>query len=419
MKINKPLMPVNVRGLVSWCLFDWAHSAFPTVIITFIFSTYFIREVAHSTIHGTAYWGWAIGASGIVVALFSPIFGSIADYTGRRKLWLATFTLGTIIFTALLYFTRPSTHWIWWALIIVGIANACYEFTQIFYNAIMTNIVPSSMLGRVSGWGWGVGYLGGLVCLSIALLIFVMSGWFTSHHSINVRIPTLLVAVWFFVFSIPLFLYTPDNQRSSYSFLFAVKKGLVELFRTLKQIRHYSPIFLFLIARLIYTDGLNTLFAFGGIFAAGTFHMDYMQILVFAIVLNVTAGLGALLFAWIDDWIGAKHTILISLIGLMISGFIILTLHSIGWFWVMSAVLGIFVGPVQAASRSYMARIAPPQLINQMFGIYQLSGRVTAFLGPILVSTLTIIFNNQRAGMAVIFVMVFIGFLMLLFAKKY
>lgn len=413
------LTPSDNRGLFSWCLFDWAHSAFPTVIITFVFSTYFTQAVAGSTIKGTAYWGWTMGISGIIVALLSPVFGSIADYTGRRKPWLAIFTLGTIIFTALLCYTRPSIHWLWWALIIVGAANACYEFTQIFYNAMMVSITPKAMLGRISGWGWGLGYFGGLLCLALALLLVTTSGLFPTHHAINVRMTTILVAIWFFVFAIPLFVFTPDKKPISFKLLFATKKGLAELWETLCQVRRYSNIFLFLIARLIYTDGLNTLFIFGGIFAAGSFHMNYTQILIFAILLNLTAGLGAMLFAWIDDWIGAKNTILITLVGLMISGIVVLLIHSIMWFWIMAAILGIFVGPIQSASRSYMARIAPPRLTNQMFGIYQLSGRITAFIGPILVSTFTVVFNNQRGGMAVIFAMVLIGFILLLFVKKH
>ncbi len=412
---NKPTSPF---GIFCWCFFDWAHSAFPTVIISFVFATYFTESVADSTILGTAYWGWTMGLSGILVGILSPIFGSIADYTGKRKPWLAIFILGNVITTALLFFTQPSPQWVLWALIFVVLASVFYELTQVFYNAMMISISPKEKIGRISGWGWGLGYIGGLVCLVIALFLFVDGNWFPKTMSLNIRSTTLLVAGWFLIFAIPLFVFTPDVSPTGSSLSSACKKGLKELWHTLKSIREYKAVFMFLLAHLIYIDGLSTLFVFGAIFAAGTFHMTYMQILIYAILLNLTAGIGAAIFAFVDDYIGPKFVVCISLIAMIITGTIILFSHSIVWFWILSAILGIFVGPTQAASRSYMARLTPSHLTNQMFGIYQFSGRITSFVGPILVGTITEIFKSQRLGMSVIFIMMFVGLLILFATPK-
>lgn len=401
-------------GIFSWCLFDWAHSAYPTVIVTFIFGTYFVRSVAPSTVEGTALWGWTMGLSGVVVAILCPIIGSIADHTGRRKPWLLTFVLLNVMTTSLMFFTKPDVSYIFWALSLLVIANTCYEFTQVFYNAMMTYIAPKEKIGRISGWGWALGYFGGLTCLSIALFVFIRGGWLPTLNNINIRSSTLLVSGWFLFFSLPLFLFTPDLEKNNIKFREAIKKGMHELVSTLKQLKRYKNIMTFLIARLIYIDGLSTLFVFAGIYAGGSFDMSYMQILMFAMLLNVTAGIGAGIFAWLDDYIGPKLTICISLIAIIITGTFLLLISSQTLFWIISAILGLFVGPTQAASRSYMAHITPKELTNQMFGIYQFSGRITSFVGPLLVGTLTKVFNSQRIGMLIIFVLMLIGFLILL-----
>lgn len=404
----------GVLGIFCWCVFDWAHSAFPTVIITFIFGTYFVRSVAHSNVEGTALWGWTMGISGIFVALFSPVLGSIADHTGRRKPWLLTFVLLNVLATALLFFTKPETTFITWALVCLIIANSCYEFIQVFYNAMMTSIAPKDKIGRISGWGWALGYFGGLVCLTIALFVFIRGGWLPTVNDVNIRSSALLVALWFLLFSLPLFLFTPDLEKTDVTVFESIKKGVGELLTTTKELKRYKDIFTFLIAHLIYIDGLNTLFVFAGIYAAGSFDMSYLQILIFAMLLNVTAGIGAGIFAWVDDYIGPKFTICLSLIAMIITGSALLLITSTHWFWIISAILGLFVGPTQAASRSYMAHLTPKELTNQMFGIYQFSGRITSFVGPVLVATLTKVYGSQRLGMSVIFILMFIGFLVLL-----
>lgn len=404
--------------LFCWCLYDWANSAFATVVVTFVFSTYFVRSVADQVNIGTAYWGWMMGASGIVVAIFSPIFGSIADYTGRRKPWLGFFTLLNILSTAALFFVLPEKSWIMPALALLFIANITYEYGQVFYNALMTFIAPKEKIGRISGWGWSFGYFGGLICLALALIIFVNNNSFDLKNDFNIRLSNLLVAAWFLIFSLPLFIFTPDKKLVKVKPKEAIQKGLSELANTFRQVKKYKNIMKFLIAHLLYIDGLSTLFVFAGIYAAGTFNLSYSQILIYAMALNISAGLGALLFSWVDDWIGPKFTVSFSLVMIILSGICILIIKSVMWYWILSAFLGLFVGPTQAASRSYMARLSPPNLVSQMFGIYQLSGRITTFMGPLLVGTLTKWFSSQRVGLSVVFVLMFAGYLVLLSVPK-
>ena len=233
-----------------------------------------------------------------------------------------------------------------------------------------------------------------------------------------VRMTTLLVAVWFGLFSLPFFAWTPDTPSSGLTLRESVGKGLSTLAATLKQVRKYKQIARFLLARMIYTDGLNTLFAFGGIYAAGTFGMTFQEIMIFAIGLNVTAGLGAASFAWIDDWLGSKRTILISVAALTVLGAAMLIIESKTLFWAYGLALGVFVGPAQAASRSLMARMAPEHLRAEMFGLYAFSGKATAFLGPALLGTVTAAFASQRAGMATILAFFIVGGLLMLWVRE-
>lgn len=399
-----------------WCLFDWAHSAFPIIIITFVFSNYFIRSVAHSVTTGTAYWAWAIGTAGVFIALLSPICGTIADYTGHRKRWLAILSLICIIATALLWFVQADSKWIIWALVFVTISQTSFELIQIFYNAIMVDIAPKDKIGRISGWGWGLGYIGGIVCLAIALVVFV--NILPKSADINVRSTTLLVAIWFAIFALPLLIFTPEYSSKKMAISDACRKGLSELWQTITHAKQYKGILLFLIAHLIYIDGLNTLFAVGGTFAGGTFNMSFSQILIFAITLNISAGIGAISFAWLDDYLGSKLTIALSIVGLILSVSLILFAYSLTWFWLFSFALGLFVGPTQAASRSYMAHISPQNLLTQMFGLYNFSGRISSFIGPFIFGILTEAFHSQRAGMSSVVVMMIVGLTLLIAAPN-
>jgi UMF1 family MFS transporter len=398
------------RGQAAWCFFDWANSAFPTVIVTFVFAAYFTRGVAADEEDGTALWAWAQSVSGLAIALASPVFGAIADRTGRRKPWLAAFSALCVAASALLWYAEPDPSYALYALAVFALANFAFEVGTVFYNAMLTDIAPRDRLGRLSGWGWGLGYFGGLTCLVVTLLVFVQADppalGLDKARSEHVRIVGPLVAMWFAAFAVPLFLWTPDRGGAPVRLVQAAADGLRTLAATLRQVRRYGDIAKFLLARLFYVDGMNTLFAFGGVYAAGTFGMDFAEIIQFGIALNVTAGLGAIAFAWIDDWIGGKRTVIVSLAGLIALGVPLLFVEGKTLFWLLALPLGIFMGPAQAASRSLMARLAPPALATEMFGLFAFSGKATAFLGPAALGWATLAFASQRAGMATV-----IGFL--------
>lgn len=405
-------------ALFSWCLYDWANSAFSTIVITFVFSAYFTQHVAEDPIVGTALWGRTLSLAALIVALSGPLLGAIADKTGSRKPWLGGFTAITILVVSMLWFIEPSPHDALRALILVGIAVIAFDFAGVFYNALLPALVPPEKVGRLSGWGWGAGYAGGLACLVIALLGLIQTDtpWFglDIDSAEHVRATMLLVAVWFGIFSVPIFLYTPDPGRAKHPIGKAVHLGIGELVDTFRNVRQHREIVKFLVARMLYIDGLNTLFSFAGIYAAGTFGMSISEIIRFGIALNVTAGLGAAAFAWIDDWIGSKKTILISLASLIVLVGGALFVESKALFWLLGLAIGIFVGPIQAASRSFMARLAPKDMETEMFGLFAFSGKALAFVGPLLVSTVTLQFGSQRLGMAAILCLFLAGLLVLL-----
>ena len=405
------------RAQFSWCLYDWANSGFPTVIVTFVFAAYFSRAVAEDTIQGTADWGHALAISGVLIAVISPILGSIADRSGRRKPWLAVFTAITVVAAALLWYTRPDPADVLWALVFFVIANTAFEIGNVFYNAMLPGLVPKQRIGRLSGWSWGLGYLGGLSCLGLLLVLFVQAETplfgLDKDQAEHIRIVGPMVAIWFAVFAIPIFLWTPDEAGTRVAAGAAIREGLAQLGATLRQIRRHANIARFLLARLFYVDGMNTMFAFGGIYAAGTFGMSFEEIIQFGIALNVTAGLGAAGFAWIDDRIGSKRTVQIGILGLIAFGVPLLVVEGKTAFWLLALPLGIFMGPVQAASRSLMAHLAPPDLRNEMFGLYALSGKITSFAGPAVLAWATLSFESQRAGMATIIAFFIAGFVVL------
>lgn len=407
----------STLGLFSWAMYDWANSAFFAVIQTFVFATYFMSSVAQNDTLGSTQWGNTIGAAGIVIAFTAPFIGAIADQLGRRKPWIGMFSLLCIIATAGLWFVAPSQQFVILALVLVFLGTIGSEFAIIFYNAMLPDLSPKERMGRWSGWAWGLGYAGGLVCLVIALFVFVdvenPPFGLSTDGAEHVRATFVLVAIWYALFSIPMFSFTSDRPSTGVKLMDAAKSGWDQLKTSIKNVRQYRHIVRFLIARMVFIDALATIFAFGGIYAAGTFDFAERDVLIFGIGLNVTAGIGAVIFAWLDDLFGSRMTMLVSLVGLIITTSGVLLVTDVTWFWVFGLVLGIFVGPVQAASRTYMARVSPPNLENQMFGLMALSGKVTAFMGPLLVGWLTFIADSQRIGMSVIVVLLILGFVLL------
>jgi UMF1 family MFS transporter len=408
-------------GLFSWCLFDWANSAFSSIVITFIFATYYTKGIAANKIIGTAQWGNAIALASIIIALISPLLGAIADNEGRRKPWLAAFSVLKFAASALLWFALPNENYATYTLTCVILGTIGMEVGMVFYNAMLSSIAPKEYLGRLSGWAWGMGYIGGLVALIIALFVLLNhSAWFGLNlkTSEQVRICGPLVAVWFAIFAWPIFVFTPDQPSTGLGIYQSMRKGLKALLKTLYSVREHKNIMLFLLARMLYTDGLNTVFAFGGIYAAGTFGMDYSHIIIYGITMNISAGIGSAILAWMDDFKGSKFTILFSLVLMIFAGIGILVVRSHTWFWILSWALALCVGPIQAASRSFMIRITPKELVTEMFGLFAFSGKATAFVGPWLLGLVTLWSQSQRIGMTTVMIFLISGAILLIFVKE-
>jgi MFS transporter, UMF1 family len=409
--------PGAKRSIFSWCLYDWANSAFSTVIITFVFSVFFTRGMIGDETQGSAMWSYAIGISGLCIAILGPVLGAVADHSGARKTWIFWLSMLCILFTSLLWFAEPvaSEANVLFILTCVILANVGYELATVFYNAMLPHIAPRHLIGRVSGWAWGVGYLGGLGALALALFGLVgvgeMEPWFgiTGADSANVRATGPMTALWFILFMIPLLLYTHDVERSPLRIGQSVRLGLAQLKQSLKEIRHHKNLAQFLIASAIYRDGLNTLFTVGGIYAAGVYGMDFVEILMFAIGLNVAAGIGAFGFAGLDDKIGSKRTSILSLIGLVVVGVAVLMAPDKNTFILLAMGLGIFMGPVQAASRTLAGRLAPHGMVTQTYGLYAFTGKSVAFMGPLAYGAATHVYGTQEAGMFTIILFWILG----------
>ena len=404
------------QNVFVWSLYDFANSAFTTLVVTFIYATYFTKAIAENEIIGTAQWSRAVSLTAVFVAIVSPIMGAIADRSNLRKFFLIIMTYTCVIGSVMLFFAQPGE--VMKALTWFVIANIGFELGGVIYNAYLPEIAPENKIGRVSGYGWSFGYVGGLLCLVVALVGFVNPEipWFgfSKEAGEHIRATNILVAVWFGIFSLPLILILKPKPTEPYiKSKFNLLTEINELFHTFKEIKKYKQVLKFLLARMIYNDGLVTIFAFGGIYAAGTFGFSFQEIMIFGIVLNVTAGLGAFIFGFLDDKLGGKITIQTTLIALISAGLLAIFAQTKFYFWIAGIFVGIFSGPNQAASRSLMGRFTPKSKENEFYGFFAFSGKMTAFIGPLCLGYLTEIFNSQRAGVSIVVVLFIIGLFLL------
>ena len=409
------------KAIFGWVMFDFANSAYTTLVVTFIYATYYVKAIAPDEITGTALWSRGVTVTALSVALLSPILGTLADQGGLRKPFLMISTAMAILGSVALYIFKPGQAL--WALAAFVISNIAFELTNVFYNAFLPGITPKEKIGRISGLGWGVGYVGGLLAMVLALFGFINPEvpWFGFEKAAgeNVRATNLLVAAWFLVFSLPMFLFVRDKPLSDRGpgintrGMTLVRKSLQDMRDTFTEVRKYREIVKFLIARLVYNDGLVTIFAFGGIYAAGTFGFTFKEIMVFGIVLNVCAGFGAMVMGVLDDRLGGKRTIQISNVVLGVASFIAVIAPNPAVFWISGILIGLFSGPNQSASRSLLGRLVPREKENQFFGFFAFSGKLTAFAGPMLLGLLTQVFGSQRAGVGVVVIFFIIGGILL------
>ena len=398
------------KQIISWSLYDFANQPYTTLIITFIYSAFFVNYIAGDEQQGTFLWANAISITAITVAFISPILGAFADNTGYRKSFLVFFTLICCLFTSLLYF--PDKGDVFLALTFVVISNISFEMGTVFCNSYLNDLSSKKNIGKISGNAWGLGFVGGLLALLVSFLLFDV------NNSSEVKQVNLFVAAWFLIFSLPTFFFLKDSKRQKIN-KENISSSFNSILQTFKEISKYKIIVRFLIARLFYNDGLITIFALGGIYAIGTLNFTMQEVLILGIVLNVFAALGSFVFGLIEDRIGVRKVINLSLVILVISTFLAFispwTIYPKIFFWISGVLLGTMVGPNQSCSRSYMAQIIPEDKKNEFFGFYAFTGKATSFLGPLMFGFLTKIYS-QQIGLLSVLVFFIIG--LIIFNKR-
>ena len=415
------------RGIWSWMLFDWAQQPFHTLIITFVFAPYFAAAVAPDAARGQELWGYAVGIGGLLIALSSPVLGAIADASGPRKPWIFIFSVVGVIGCWLLWYAVPGVPDLTWVMGAIVLALVGMEFAAVFNNAMMPDLVPRAELGRLSGSAWGLGYVGGLVSLVIVLGLLAgqpatgktllgiepLFGLDTAAREGD-RASGPLTAVWYTVFVLPMFIFTPDAKRRP-SVSGAVSRGLAELARTVRRLPGERSYFSFLMSSMFYRDALNALYSFGGIYAAGVLGWSLVQIGIFGILANLTGAIGAWLGGRADQAYGPKAVVSASILILTACCVLVISTTRINVlfmtvapgnnlpdviFYAAGGLIGAAGGSIQAASRTLLVDQVERERVTEAFGLYALSGRATSFLGPLAIAFATGLFASPAFGLS-------------------
>jgi UMF1 family MFS transporter len=406
---------------VAWALWDWGSAAFHAVILTFVFSVYLTDAVGDARPEASAALGYAMGAAGLFIALLAPVIGQRADASGRRKLATGVWTGCTIAATAALFAVRDDPDYLWLGLLLLAIGSVVAELAQVSYNAMLSQVAKPATMGRVSGFGWAMGYVGGIVLLLIVYYGFVAgdgptAGLFgvSRDDGFNIRLIALVAAAWFLVFAVPLFLRVPELPPSRPS----SRLGIVGSYRALvadlvalyREDRHAVY---FLAASALYRDGLAAIFTVGSVLAVGVYGIGVGDVLLFGVAANVVAAVGAVAGGRLEDRVGPKSVIMVSLLGMIAAATVLLFVSGPLMFWVFGLALVLFVGPAQSSSRTFLARLAKPGREGELFGLYATTGRAVSFLAPSLFGLFVSLFAAQRAGIAGILLVLVAGLLAL------
>lgn len=434
-----------VRALAGWVLVDWALQPFHTLVVTFLFSPYFATVVVGDPVRGQALWGYAAALAGLLIAAGGPLLGALADHSGRRKPWVALMIAIMAVSSATLWLARPGADTLTIALVLAAfmIALAASEFTTVFTNALMPSLVPKSELGRLSGASWSVAFTGGLVSLVLMAGVLVATPD-TGKTFLGLdpllelddgsrqgdRLVGPFAALWLLVFIVPFFLFVPDVARRPSDGNATTSLG--ELWETLRRLPGEPSMLIFLIARALYTDGLSAIFVFGGIYGTAVFDWGLSERGMFGVLLIAAGIVGAAVGGVLDDWLGSKRVIIGALVLLIIGavGIVSVTPTHIGFvfpippklpgapslssagelaFLAFAGLVAIAAAPNQSASRTLLARLAPPDRLAQYFGLFVFSGKATAFLAPLLIAIATAASGSQRIGIAMILLFLVAG----------
>ncbi|MEW5807622.1 MAG: MFS transporter [Acidobacteriota bacterium] len=401
--------------IFSWCLYDFANSSFTTLIVTVAYAVYFKSYVC-TPAKGDFFWGLAFSISMLFVALTSPIFGAMADFSAQKKRYLIYYTLAAVICTALLFFVQKGN--LLSGIILFIIANIGFEGGYVFYNAFLTEISRNDNIGRISGYGWAAGYAGGLLSLLIASPL-IKEG-LGEENILNFRLSFPVVALFYFVFSIPIFLWIreralpfPLPPGENY-----VTAGFRRLSSTLSHIRKYREAAKFIVASLIYTDGMTTVIVFSSIYAVTTLNYTMREVTLLFIATQFTAFAGAALFGHLQDWIGGKKAINLTLILWCVVCAAAYLATTKLQFFIIAMIAGLGMGSNQSVSRSFMGLFIPKGRDAEFFGFYILSGKFASILGPVLFGYISSATGNQR--IAILFVTLFflLGLIVMAFVSE-
>jgi UMF1 family MFS transporter len=447
----KPAEPTGKRALFGWVLFDWATQPFYTLVVTFLFAPYFVNGFMDDPARGAALWAYATGIAELIAAALAPVLGAVADAGQRRKPWIALFSVLLVAGMCGLWLAAPGrTELVPVVLIAFGLAVIGAELATVFTNAMMTSLVSGKRLGTLSGLGWATGYVGGLVSLALVAGLLVADP--TTGKTL-LGLPPLIPldpatregdrlvgpfsAVWYLVFVLPLFLFTPDHSAAPLQAR-AVTAGLAQLVRSVKDlVRHHGQVALFLLARMLYADGLGAVFAFGGIYAATVFGWGATELGLFGIVLTIAGTIGAVLGGLLDDRRGSKAVIAFTLLLFIAASIGVLSVDqdhilfvlpvepklagsapfsSVGEqvYLAFAVLIGLASGPIQASSRTLLARLSPPGKTTEFFGFFSFSGKITAFAAPLAIGAVTHATGSQRLGIGMSLVFLIAGLLLLL-----
>ncbi|WP_307108583.1 MFS transporter [Rhodococcus sp. SORGH_AS_0303] len=419
---------VTKKQVLAWGFWDWGGAAFQAVILTFVFSVYLTDSVGADLpggVSATSWLGWSLGIAGVLVAVLAPVSGQRSDARGRRKRLLFVLSTATVVCMAALFFVKDDYHYLWLGLILLSVASVLFEVAQVPYTAMLRQVSTPDNLGRVSGFGWAMGYFGGIALLLMCYFGFIAGDGdergllgITTEDGLNIRLVALLAAVWFLVFSLPVLFAVPELPVTDPEAA-AARAGYLESYRVLW--RDVSELWRtdrrtvwFLVASALFRDGLAGVFTFGAVLAVTVYGISSADVLLFGVAANVVAALGAVVAGRVDDVLGPKLVIVVSLVSMIVAGLVLLAVSGPLMFWIFGLILCLFVGPAQSASRTFLTRIVPPGREGQMFGLYATTGRAVSFLAPSLFGLFVFLFDADRAGIIGIVLVLAAGLLALL-----
>jgi UMF1 family MFS transporter len=407
--LNPPSFYTATRWQIfSWALFDFAHTAFYVLILTVGYPLYFKEIVAQSSNQGDFLWGSAFSISMLIVALFSPVLGAVADYGAGKKRFLGILTALCVLATSSLFFVHSGM--IFFGMVLLIVSNIGFEAGLVFYDAFLPEITTARSYGRVSGYGFALGYVGSLVSLAVVFPLY--AGGFGTDNLFNIRLSFIVAAAFFFVFSLPLFFFLPDKQRTGSLKLDFIKIGFARLRTTYQQFPKYRNIARFLLAYFIYIDGVNTIIIFSSIFARETLKMDISEIVIYFAMVQTSAIFGSIIFGILADHTNHKRTLSITL-------FLWLSIVAIAYFiqdkWMfygLGILAGLALGSSQSTSRGMMSIITPQEKKTEFFGFYSFFGKASAILGPVIFGFVSS-YLNQRFAILSIGFFLFAGLILL------